>query len=65
MTKRPLFLISAQNAIKGVLINNGVLIQSQLRVGDSASEQDLHVKLDVLVGIQHLLARPGPKAPSP
>ena len=49
--KGPLFLISAQNAIKGVLINNGVLIQSQLRVGDSASEQDLHVKLDVLVGI--------------
>ena len=54
---RALLLVSGQNAIAGILVDGGVLIQLHLRIGDAAAGYDLHIDLDALAGILHLLVR--------
>ena len=49
--------ISGQEAEPGELIYCGVLEQVQLRVGDAAAGNYLHIHLDTLAGVGHLLVR--------
>ena len=51
--------IGSQEAQTGELIDGGVLEQAQLRVGDAAAGHHLHIHLDTLAGIGHLLVRLG------
>ena len=50
-----LLRIGSQETQTGELIDGGVLIQAQLRVGDTAAGDHLHIYLDTLAGIGHLL----------
>ena len=50
-----LLRISGQEAQTGELINGGVLKQAQFRVSDAAAGDHLHIYLDTLSGIGHLL----------
>ena len=52
-----LLRISGQEAQTGELINGGVLKQAQFRVSDAAAGDHLHIYLDTLSGIFHLLIR--------
>ena len=47
--------IGGQKAEPGKLVNSGVLEKTQLRICDTATRDDLHIHLDSLAGIGHLL----------
>ena len=53
--KGALFLVSAWNPVAGIPVNGGVPIQLSLRACNTASGYDLHVDLNALAGILHLL----------
>ena len=50
-----LLRVGSQEAQAGELIDGGVLVQAQLRVGDAAAGDHLHIHLDPLTWIGHLL----------
>ena len=50
-----LLRVGSQEAQAGELVNGGVLVQAQFRVCDTASGDHLHIHLDTLAGIGHLL----------
>ena len=50
-----LFRVGSQEAQAGELVNGGILVQTQLRVCDTPAGNDLHIYLDPLTGIGHLL----------
>ena len=50
-----LLRVGGQEAQAGELINGGVLKQAEFRVGDAAAGDHLHIYLDPLAGIGHLL----------
>ena len=50
-----LLRVGSQEAQTGELINSGVLEQAQLRVGDAAAGHHLHIHLDPLTWVGHLL----------
>ena len=50
-----LLWIGGQEAQTGELINGGVLVQTQFRVCDTTTRNHLHIHLDPLAGIGHLL----------
>ena len=47
--------IGSQKAQPCELVNGGILVQTQLRVSDTPSGYDLHIYLDPLTRIGHLL----------
>ena len=47
--------VGSQEAQAGKLVNGSILVQAQFRVGDAASGDHLHIHLDALAGIGHLL----------
>ena len=53
--KGGLLRVSSQEAQAGELINGGVLKQAEFRVGDAAAGDHLHIYLNPLAGIGHLL----------
>ena len=50
-----LFGISTQNPEAGVFIDGGVLKQSQIRISNTFTGNDLHIDLDSFTGMSHLL----------
>ena len=50
-----LFRVGGQEAQACELVNGCVLVQAQLRVSDAATGDHLHIHLDTLAGIGHLL----------
>ena len=50
-----LFRVGGQEAQTGELVNGSVLVQAQLRVCNAAAGDHLHIHLDALAGISHLL----------
>ena len=54
-----LLRIGSQETKSGKLVNGGVLEQTQLWVGNTATRYDFYVHLDSLAGIGHLLIRFG------
>ena len=50
-----LLRVGGQEAQAGELVNSGVLVQAEFRVCDTASGDHLHIHLDTLAGIGHLL----------
>ena len=53
--KGGLLRVGGQEAQAGELINGGVLKQAEFRVGDAAAGDHLHIYLNPLAGIGHLL----------
>jgi hypothetical protein len=52
-----LLRISAQDPKAGVLVNSGVLKESQVRIGYAFTGNDLHINLNSFSGMGHLLVR--------
>ena len=52
-----LLRVGGQEAQAGKLVNGSILVQAQFRVCDTASGDHLHIHLDPLAGIGHLLIR--------
>ena len=50
-----LLLVGGQKSQTGELVNGGVLVQTQFRVGDTPAGYHLHIHLNPLAGIGHLL----------
>ena len=50
-----LLRVGGQEAQAGELVNGGVLKQAEFRVGNTAAGDHLHIRLDTLSGIGHLL----------
>ena len=49
-----LLLVGGQKSQTGELVNGGVLVQTQFRVGDTPAGYHLHIHLNPLAGIGHL-----------
>ena len=54
-----MLVVGAGEAIAGELVDSGVLVELEFRVGDAAARDDLDVDLDALTGVRHLLIRLG------
>ena len=54
-----MFLVGSQITQAGKLVDGGVLIQPQTRVGDATARNDLHIDLYTLARMGHLLIRLG------
>ena len=50
-----LLRVGSQEAQAGKLVNGSILVQAQFRVGDAAAGDYLHIHLNTLAGIGHLL----------
>ena len=57
---RTRFRVGGQEAQASEFIHGGVLVQTQLRIGDTPAGHHLHIHLDPLAGAVHLLVRLGP-----